>query len=247
MNRVKTLVVIGWLLCCVSAPSGACSMAGCLNGGVEVNRYFTVMIKHGGKPLSGVAVQIGGEGSEQFSGLTSTDGRVRVNLSPGLYWLKAELLGISAAYECFHIDQQASKRAKRRLTFDWGDLAPAVRRIAGKLVDSQPGKSGAPLWNLLHRTDVPIVGASLKLQDPVTSSVQSTTSDGTGGFAFDSIPAGIYVLHIEGGMAGERGYDATDLLIELSPTASRNDLVLARQEAGGGSCGGTSLDLRSPD
>lgn len=246
MTRVKTVVVVASLLSCVSVPSNACSTVGCINDGVEVNQYFSVMVKHNGRPLAGVAVEITGEGREQFSGLTSTDGKVHVNLSPGHYWLKAELLGISAVYdECFHINQQSSKSAKRKLDYEWGDLAPATRRIAGKLIDSQPGKDGPPLWNLLHRTDVPISGATLKLQDPVAGTAYSTLSDSNGRFVFDPIPRATYVLHIEGGAAGDRGYDATDLLIELNPTASRNELVLTRRDAAGGSCGGTSLELQS--
>ena len=100
------------------------------------------MFKHDGKPLEGVLVEITGEGKEQFSGLTSTDGKAHLNLSPGHYWIKAELLGISAAYECFHINQQTSKTAKREFTYEWGDSAPATRQLAGKMVDSQPRKDG---------------------------------------------------------------------------------------------------------
>jgi hypothetical protein len=136
-----------------------------------------------------------------------------------------------------------SRSAKRKFTYEWGDSAPSTRQIAGKLVDSQPGKDGPPLWNLLHRIDVPITGASLKLQDPVAGGAYNTMSDSTGSFVFDSIPTGTYVLHIEGGTAGDRGFDAADVLIELDPKVSRNALVLTRRAAGGGSCGGTSLEL----
>jgi hypothetical protein len=134
---------------------------------------------------------------------------------------------------------------KHKFTYDWGDSAPASRRIAGKLIDSQPNKGGTPLWNLLHRVDMPISGANLSLQDPSTGAAYTTMSDATGFFAFDLIPPGTYVLHIEGGGAGDRGYDATDVLIELNPKASRYELVLTRREAGGGSCGGTSLELKN--
>ena len=34
----------------------------------------------------------------------------------------------------------SSKSAKRKFNYEWGDLAPATRRIAGKLIDSQPQK-----------------------------------------------------------------------------------------------------------
>jgi hypothetical protein len=245
LKRVITAVAVASLVFWISVPSNACSAVGCLNDGAEASQYFTVMFKHDGKPLAGVQVEITGEGTEQFSGLTSTDGMVRLTLPPGHYWLKAELLGISAAYECFHVNQRSSKSAKRKFTYEWGDLAPATRRIAGKLVDSQPRKDGTPLWNLLHRIDVPIVGASLKLQDPFTGDAYTTMSDSSGGFIFDSLPPATYVLHIEGGAAGDRGYDATDVLIELNPKASRNELVLTRREGGGGSCGGTSLELQN--
>jgi len=245
VKKVITAVAVAWLLSLSSVPSNACSLAGCLNDGVEANQHFTVMFKHDGKPLAGVLVEITGEGKQQFSGLTSTDGKAHLNLSPGHYWIKAELLGISAAYECFHINQQSSKTAKREFTYEWGDSAPATRQVAGKMVDSQPRKDGTPLWNLLHRIDVPITGASLRLQDPVTGSAYTTISDTSGAFVFDSIPPATYVLHIEGGAVGDRGYDPTDVLIELNPKASRNQLVLTRREGGGGSCGGTSLELRS--
>ncbi len=212
VKRIITAVAVASLVSLISVPSNACSLAGCLNHGVEANQYFTVMVKHDGKPLAGVLVEITGEGKEQFSGLTPTDGKIRLNLSPGHYWIKAELLGISVAYDCFHINQRSSKSAKRKFNYEWGDLAPATRRIAGKLIDSQPRKDGTPLWNLLHRIDVPITGAALKLQDPVTGSAYTTMSDSSGGFVFDSIPPTTYVLHIEGGVAGDR--DRTEFLYQ---------------------------------
>jgi hypothetical protein len=58
----------------------------------------------------------------------------------------------------------------------------------------------------------------------------------------DRVPAGVYVLHIEGGGSG-RNYDATDLLISLSPNARKDTLELRRREAFAGNCGGTNLEL----
>jgi hypothetical protein len=65
-----------------------------------------------------------------------------------------------------------------------------------------------------------------------------------GRFSFEGVASGTYVLHIEGGAAGERSYDATDQLIRLDDTATRSFLVLKRRDAGAGSCGGTELELR---
>jgi hypothetical protein len=202
------------------------------------------MIKHQGKPLQGVTVKVtDADAALHFSGVTTAIGSVRVtSLPPGDYWLDVDFLGIGAAYQCFHVADRASRHAKQRVSYEWGDLAPATRRIAGKLIDSQPGTGESPIWNLVHRVNVPITGAKLNLQNPITRQVYSTVSNQSGAFAFDEVPAGTYVLHVEGGASG-RDYDATDLLIRLGPTATRDAVDLTRREAGGGSCGGASLEL----
>lgn len=248
LKRLLAAAALASLIAFFAVPSNACSLASCLHTGMEMRQDFAVTVTHDGKPLAGVAVQVTssveGKNRQPFSGITSGDGTVHVtNLPSGEYWLNAELLGISAAYECFHVSNRPSRKAKGKLTYEWGDEAPGTQRIAGKLIDSQPGNGGTPLSNLIHRIEVPISGAGLKLQNPTTGAVYTTTSDHNGDFAFDTIPTGTYVLHIEGGGAGERGYDATDLLIELNFHATRNALLLTRRDAGGGSCGGTYLDL----
>lgn len=244
MNRILTIVFIAVASCAVSRSAGACSLAGCLDDGIEMQQNFVVAIRHGGKPLAGVTVQIKGNGKEVTVSTTS-DGKARIgDLQSGLYWLDVEFLGIGAAYHCFHVSDRPTSKAKRKVNYEWGDDAPATRRLAGSLIDSQPNKTGAPLWNLLHPVDVPIVGANLKLQDPATGATYTTLSDSLGDFAFDTVPGGTYVLHVEGGSAGDRGYDATNQLVRLSPQASRDRLLLKRRAAGGGSCGGTSLELQ---
>jgi hypothetical protein len=123
-------------------------------------------------------------------------------------------------------------------------MPPAVRQAEGRLVDSQPGKGGTPLENLLHRVNVPIAEAKLELRPPVAGTVYTTVSDADGHFAFDRVRDGIYVLHIDAGTAsGNRAFDLTDLLVRFSGTAKRSTLLLTRREPGGGSCGGTSLEI----
>lgn len=229
--------------------SSACSLAGCSDKSVEFRPDFAVRVLHQGKALPRVNVQVTtfGEGEKRivFSGMTGADGTVRVTpLAAGQYWLDVELLDITAASECFHVSPSASRKAKREITYQWGDLAPSTRQIAGKLLDSHPGKGGTPIWNLIHPVDVPITGARLRLQNPLTDAVYRTSSDEDGNFTFVSTPPGTYVLHIDSGRVSEgRDYDATDLLIRLSDRAARDNLVLRRKEAGGGSCGDTSLEL----
>ncbi len=215
-----------------------------------MRRDFAVEIRHADKPLAGAAIEITGpqgtSDAKKYTVRTGKDGIARVsNLAPGDYWLNARYLDIGAAYHCFHVNEKPSKKAKRSLTYDWGDLAPGIRRIAGKLVDSQPGKGGTPIWNLLHRVDVPIADAKLTLQNATTEAVYHTTSDANGAFAFDGIPTGTYVLHIDAGKVDpDREYEASDHLIALGSSARRDSLLLKRREASGGSCGGTSLELQ---
>jgi hypothetical protein len=227
----------------------ACSLVGCADRGVELRKNFTVTVTHQDKPLPGVSVQITGNsdvaGQQSFSALTSVDGTAHfANLPPGDYWIKADLLGIAAGYECFHINSSASRKAKKARRYEWGDMAPAIRQAVGRLVDSQPGKGGNPLENLLHRVHVPIAEARLELRRPVIGTVYTTVSDANGHFTFDRVPDGTYVLHIDAGTApGNRAFDATDLLVRFSDAAKRSTLLLSRREPGGGSCGGTSLEI----
>jgi hypothetical protein len=98
---------------------------------------------------------------------------------------------------------------------------------------------------MTHRVEVPICGAAMKLKNALTGVVYSATSDDTGEFSFSTVPKGTYVLHIEGGtLKSGRGYDTTDLAIDVSAKARGDSLVLTHREPGGGSCGGISLELR---
>jgi hypothetical protein len=244
LNRPATCVAVVIILLCLHTWSAACSMAGCLNNGDEMRPTFAILVTHEDKPLAGANFHIVAKGVERFSGVTDETGIVHIKkLAPGLYWLIGDLLGTGVVYTCFHVSASPSRKAKIRLTYTWGDEAPATSRIAGRLVDSQPGKGGTPIWNLVHRVEVPIVGA--RLQDPITHAVYLASSDPEGRFSLAGLPSGTYVLHLEGGEAGDRTYDATDQLINLVPSATRNWLVFKRSDGGGGSCGGTELDLQS--
>jgi hypothetical protein len=225
--------------------SAACSVAGCLNDGEEMRPTFTIIVTHDERPLAGVNLHIVAKGTEQFSGITDDKGTIHVlNLPPGLYWLNADLLGTGVAYACFHVSAKPSRKAKVRLIYTWGDEVPAASKIAGRLVASQPDKGGTPIWNLTHRVDVPIAGANLTLRDPISHAVYMTTSDQDGHFFFEGLPNRTYVLHIEGGSAGEFTYDPANSVVELTNTAKRGELLF---KGGPSGCGGNELALQLLD
>ena len=217
-------------------------MVGCVGDGAEFRNHFSVAVRHDGKPLRGVHIQITGQAQLELT--TGADGKANIgDLRPGNYWLQAEFLGIGAAYQCFHVSLRSSASAKRSVKYKWGDDAVGVSQISGSLFDSKPGTGGHPLWNITHRVKVPIANVRLALQSPLTGVKFSTVSDERGIFAFSSIPQGTYVLHMEHGDTG-RDFDSADFLFRVSKKATRNSLVFIRTEPGGGSCGGTSLSLQ---
>jgi hypothetical protein len=118
--------------------------------------------------------------------------------------------------------------------------------MAGRLIDSQPGHGSSPIRNQVHRVDVPIARAIMKLQGPISASVYRTESDADGHFTCGVISPGTYVLHIDSGtVSAGRDYESTDLLVALRYTAKWDTLLLSRREAGGGSCGDTYLEVRN--
>jgi hypothetical protein len=243
-HLLPSLVFISLLT--LPIPSVACSTASCVDNGDEMRRDFVVRITLADKPLPGANVQI--TGARSVSAMSSFDGTVHVSgLPPGEYWLSAEVLGISAGGECFHVNSHSSKSARRMVKYEWGDVfMPGVARIAGTLIESQPTQTGSRLWDLTHRVEAPISEASLKLQNPLTGKAYSTASDDHGDFSFGLVPNGTYALHVEGGKAPfGRSYGPTDQMVKVTNTEKRaTTLVLEWSVAGGGSCGGASLQFR---
>jgi hypothetical protein len=232
-----------------AVPTHGCTMVGCLYSGVELRRDFVVRVTHADKPLLGVDVEVTSNSEKavlQFTGKTGADGSIKIaRLQAGDYWVKAEFLGITAGVQCFHVSQVASRKAKRSLTYEWGDMAPATRKISGSLIDSHPSKDGTPLENLLRKrwVEAPIDGASIRLREALTAKEYSTTASQDGTFSIDQVPDGIYVIHVEGGISASGKYASTDQLIRLSHTSTADRLLLRRTEAAGGSCGGWGLEF----
>ena len=250
---MKPLLMTASVLLVVSfvvVNASACSDVACVGRGLEMHGDFVVTIINDKHPLEGVMVEItryaNGEPSLVLSVLTNVKGRASIRgLAPGDYWLKAQKLGILAAYHCFHVDSAPSTKAKRAVKYKWGDWAPSTARVAGTLIDCQPGRGKNPVLNVVQCTQVPVVAARFRLTNSMTGATFTTASNENGSFAFASIPSGKYVLQVEGGKALDREYDGTDQLIKVSPNAKWDSLLLTRREAAAGSCGGTSLEFRA--
>jgi hypothetical protein len=227
-----------------ATPAFGCSVAMCLGGGPEVDPQATIEIIHQGSPLSGATVTVSRSGPDDkpvLTGRTGAKGKLDLSgLTPGEYWLSVDFLGITAALHCFHIDTRPSWRAKRKLKYEWGDWPTTTLRIAGELIDSQPGTGGNALKNQINRNDVPLAGAEITLHNPRNGEIMRTSSAEDGSFALGDARDGIYVLRIAGGKTG-RAYEPTSLVVELAERARLERLRLERVD----DCGGPSLRLVS--
>lgn len=243
----KTAIAILALVLFPSIPAGACSMESCKGRGNEMRPGFAVKVTHEGKALDGVAVDVVTNGSDDklFSGITDRDGVVYVSdLPAGDYWLKVDYFRVSAAHQCFHVESHPSGHAKKRLTFVWGDYAPTTRRVVGRMIDSQTGTGGTILWNMTHRVEAPIGGATTTLKNALTGVAYTAISDENGDFTFPDVPEGTYVLHLDGGaLKSGSSCDSTDLLIKVNAKALWDALLLTNRAAHDGICGGVSLDV----
>lgn len=238
------------IICLLLTPISsafACSTTSCIDDGIELARSFDVGVRHDGKPLRGVSVRITPNGVDGgaavFSGTTSSNGSFRVkNLTPGKYWLTSELLGVSAGSQCFHVEVQPSASARTKISYDWGDLAPATRAVEGRFVYGEPGQRGTRFWNFLHQVDVPVEAAALSLRSPFRTETYSAASDSNGHFSFALVPEGLYVLHIDAGRtSGGHHYESADLLIRLGKSATSAEFFLKDKIGDFGSCGGIEL------
>lgn len=216
-------------------------MVPCIDNGTELRSEFVVIVRHEGKPLPGATIQIARADAENadklFSGTTAADGTVRVERLPsGSYLLSAQLLGIFANSECFHVGKTSSKGAKKEISFKWGNEPPEAREATGKLVHSQAAYDRSPQWNA-HRVYIPIPKAMLSLRAVQSAAFYHARSDKDGHFTFGEIPEGIYVLRVEGA-----GIEPTNLLFRVSHTAEKKTLFVDDADPIGGGCGGWYLE-----
>ena len=235
MRRFFLAMVWAW-------PLAGCSAVMCAGDGMEVNRDFTVLVRHQDKGLPNVQVEVSGPGGARSS-VTGPDGSLRfAKLAPGTYWLKADYLGIGAAWHCFHVAARSSLWAKRRLKYSWGDFPMSVRQVLGQISDPQPGEGENALQRMLHRVQVPVGKARLTLRHVLKEEVLATTTDAAGTFSFGTVAPGPYVLRVEGGETG--AYDATVVLLDVRPDAQGRSLSMLRSDFSAGSCG-NRLEIRA--
>lgn len=196
---------------------------------------FVVSVTHAKKPVGGVTIDVytsdeNGDGALLLSGRSKADGTfVVANLGPGDYWLGATLLGVRAAgSDCFYVTNRPSRKAKRVLQYSWGDDPLVIPMCVGKLMERQPPSGhGNPV-------SLPIPRARLTLQNATSGASYTTTSAEDGGFAFNDVPSGIYVLEVEYENKPNSDPRPDHVVIEIRPNSHGAPFSLTRMLSGNG-------------
>jgi hypothetical protein len=202
---------------------------------LEMRTDFVVSVTHARKPLGGVTIDIytsdqNGEGTLLLSDKSKSDGTfVVADLRPGDYWLGVTLLGVRAAgSDCFYVTSRPSRKAKRALQYSWGDNPLVVPQLAGKLMERQPPRSHD------NPISLPIPRAGLTLRNATSGASYTTTSTEDGGFAFDGVPSGIYVLEVEYENMPNNDPRPDHMIIKIDPSSNAAAISLTRFRSGDG-------------
>jgi hypothetical protein len=233
---VKTAVAVCSILFSLTASAVGCSLLSCsIKDAEEFRSTFVVRVTHGGQPVPEVKIEITGGPEAVIKGITSADGQVPTPvLRPGLYWIRAEKLGIWAGYQCFQIKHTATRRARKTVDYDWGDLAPTYSRINGIVTRMELGKDASPILRLIHQIEVP-APAQLKLTNAFSAEEFKATSLPDGTFAFPTLPEGTYVLHADTSDA------SSDTVVKIGSDGKSDPMHLAVRQSG---CGGNYIEFR---
>lgn len=250
MNRARITLLAVTVLLLLPQRSTACSLVGCTNRGMEMRKSFTVKVTFASKPLAGVQVKItdGTPGNDVvkvvFSGTTSSDGSIRISeLKPGDYNLTADYLEIGAAYRCFHVLAHSGWKAKRRVQYEWGDLAPATRYVRGQVVNNEEAPNLSRVQRMMHSVKSPIAGATLTLRGPDSKGPYTTVTKNDGSFSFEGVPDGVYVLHLDAGQSTTgKSYGREDYLLSIAAKAEPDTLTWILNA---GMCGGSDMKMSS--
>ena len=219
----------------------------------QVTSDLTVVVTHRKKPIAGIEVEVTpivediaaqSEVNRQpvFSDSTDERGTVRIlGLLPGKYWLTASHRGFEAGKAWIEVVRASDAKTKKRFDFEWEDLSYQTRRVAGTLTGLIPGNTGNRLMDIVHPQETVYPGVSVALTAAFSDEEYRTVSDSTGFFLIDSVPDGIYILTIAGGMASVRGTaDTTEMVIEVNRRATRDAIPLQIRDTG---CYSTEFQL----
>lgn len=200
-----------------------------------MRRDFVVSVRQENRPIAGVAIELytsdqNGEATLLLSGKSKADGTfVVAHLRPGDYWLGVTFLGVRAAgSDCFYVPNRPSRKAKQALTYSWGDNPLVVSQLAGRLVERQPPRTDN------NPASMPITKARLTLRNATGGPAYTTMSKEDGGFAFDSVPSGTYVLEVEYENEPNLELRADHVVIRIDRKAEGGPISLTRMHSGDG-------------
>jgi len=235
-SRFRRVILLIAATATVAVAARADSLVSCSNRGREFAPDLSITVRYADAPLAGVSVSIrkSGEDSESTQ-ITDADGRVAASLSPGDYWLEVGKLGIYADYECFHVNDRPTGKARRSLVLEWGDMPTAVGSVSGLVFRDMPGTQGTPIERITHPIRGPLAGALVRVTSPDETYTREAEGDEKGRFDITGVPDGVYVLHVEAKLTKEGEVVSSDLLVRVSTEDRSKPMLLKLVQSVGGS------------
>jgi hypothetical protein len=228
---VRMVVLCSFFVAGISLRASACSYS---SNPAKIGRNFSVQVLYRSQPLAGLQIELstdpkGNENSRPI--LTTSTNKNGLsefsNVRPGPYYISIKDAAFPQSTEIVVNGRRTNSR-KEKLTFEWPGFALlSVRSVSGLL--NAPVRTANPLNEQAHPTFGALGGVKLTLLRAVTNEmIEAQSATESGAFAFESVPAGLYVLHIEMAENMSNHYHIEDgyVPIELDPMAKASTFNL---------------------
>ena len=178
---------------------------------------------------------------QRIEGLTDENGfAIFHSVAPGRYYVEASRLGIEVGPGTVIVK---TKGSSEKIQLEW-PMRPEyqVLSVGGRFQHLIIEKKN-PIDGVIHPHINPLANATLTLSRiDSEKTVEFTTTDLDGSFAFKTVDPGSYLLHIREEASTEAAFQIDDyLVIEVDPHASRGHLDLQLNWT---SCGMIATEIR---
>lgn len=200
---------------------------------INVRSSFSVQVLNLDKPVSGLRIELqtdprDGESRTLLTLYTNESGSVEfVGLKPGRYYVQINHIAFSDTKEVA-VENKQAKNATSKIKFDWPTTKPlSVRSVSG-LLNAQI-RTNSPLNDQAHPVFAVLGGAKITLLQAASGDlVDSEIASESGAFDFHTVPAGLYMLHIELPENAKDRYYRQDgyVPVDVDPSAKASTLDL---------------------
>jgi hypothetical protein len=202
LRRIGTSRLIGCSLLVLQlvAAGLACTVS---SDPTKVGRNFSVQVVYKSKPLAGLQIELrndpsGDRESHSLRTFATNDRGITkfTNVKPGPYFLGIKHAAFPQSIEII-VGDNRTKVETETITFEWPSANPISVQFVSGLINAAL-RTENPLNDLAHPTYGAVSEARLTLYRAVSGDlIESQTASASGAFAFQPLPAGLYLLKVE--------------------------------------------------